>query len=82
METIHFVGRNTMDKLVYNFKWQQQEFDVIMLGVKIKKQELISRKEQLEALNNLEDCRRYIKKFGSVQAITLEFVLKILSEKE
>ena len=54
----------------------------MMLGVRVKEQEFMSKEEQLEALDNFEGCRRYIKKFGSVQAIRLEFVLKILSKEE
>lgn len=53
-----------------------------MLEVKVKGQEVISRKEQLKALGKIGDWHGYIKKLGSAQAIRLELVLKMLSRKE
>ena len=54
-ETIRLVGTGTVDKHVYNFQRQPQEFDVRMLGVRVKGQEVMSREEQLEALGKLGD---------------------------
>lgn len=71
-----------MDKQVYNFKQQWQKFEVRLFRIKIKKQEVMSKKEQLKVLGKLRDKCSYIKKFGSAQATKLKILLKILTEKK
>lgn len=56
--------------------------DVKILGIKVKKQEVILIKEQFKALDKLKNWYNFIKKIGSAQITRLELVLKMLSREK
>lgn len=49
-EIIHLVAAGTVDKHVYDIQQLRHKFDVRVLGIRVDRQESMSREEQLAAL--------------------------------
>ena len=45
IETICYIGTSKIDKHIFNFQWQTQEFHIRMLKVRVKGQEVMLREE-------------------------------------